>query len=211
MEQMKDQLMKKYRHNDYRHLLQVRVEDEQNSDNDEYFVVEGKAVTFDEETVLFKQDGIEYKEKILREAFNNTNMDDVFLKFNHESSVMAVARTKNHTLDIDVRDDGVYIKAFLSKKIRGAVELYEAIKEGLIDKMSFAFTINEESYDSDNHLWTVRSIDKLYDVAAVEVPAYENTFIYARRFDDVEALSTKVEALEVKRSKDILRNLLKDI
>lgn len=216
MEQMKMNLEKKYRHNDYRHIMQIRVAEEEAPKDDEkeddgYYVVEGKAVTFDEETTLFRQDGIDYKEKILREAFDNTNMDDVFLKFNHESSVMGVARTKNKTLDIDVRDDGVYIKAKLSKKIRGAVELYEAIKEGLIDKMSFAFTISDEEYDEKAHLWTVRGIDKLYDVAAVEIPTYENTYIYARRFDDVEALSAKVEALEVEQKRNILKEMLKDI
>lgn len=180
-------------HNDYRREIQIRSDSIE--EDDKYYYVEGKAVTFDEATVLFNYGGNDYKEVIARAAFDNADISNVFLKFNHESSVMAVARTKNHTLEIEVRDDGVYIKAKLSKKLSGAVDLYNAISEGLIDKMSFAFTINEESFNEETLTWTVRSIGTVYDVAAVEIPAYDNTYIYARRRNDVEARMQQVEAV----------------
>ena len=47
--------------------------------------------------------------------------------------------------------------------------------------MSFAFTIEDEDYDIETHTYTIRSIDKLFDVAAVDFPAYNNTSISARK------------------------------
>ena len=47
--------------------------------------------------------------------------------------------------------------------------------------MSFAFTIEDEDYDIETHTYTIRSIDKLFDVAAVDFPAYDNTSISARK------------------------------
>ena len=59
-------------------------------------------------------------------------------------------------------------------------ELYEEIKGGYIDRMSFCFTIKEESYNQEEHLWRVLKVDKLYDVSAVDIPAYDTTSISAR-------------------------------
>jgi HK97 family phage prohead protease len=187
----KDELMKRmFKHDDYRHLMQVRALDQE----DDKMIIEGKAVTFDEATVLFKMDGVEYKEVIARGSFDETDMDYAFLKYNHTDSIMAMARTKNGTLQIDVRDDGVYIRAELANTTAGR-DLYELVKRGDIDKMSFAFTIKEESYDKEERTWTVHKVDRLYDVAAVTVPAYENTQLFARRFGEVEATrKAEVEA-----------------
>lgn len=62
--------------------------------------------------------------------------------------------------------------------------------------MSFAFTTDVEAQDNsvDGEVtFTVQKIRKLYDVAAVMVPAYENTEIYARRQGEVETYLAKVE------------------
>lgn len=190
-----------FRHNDYRHLMQVRVLGE-NTESDK-MMIEGKAVSFDDPTVLFEYDGVEYKEIIAKGAMDEADMSHAYLKYNHSSSIMAMARYKNGTLKIDVRDDGVYIQAELANTTSGR-DLYELVKRGDIDKMSFAFTIREESYDKQEHTWTVRKIDKLYDVAAVEVPAYENTELFARRYGEVEASRRKeVEALSQARARRV--------
>jgi HK97 family phage prohead protease len=199
-------LSKMYRHNDYRHEMQIRIaqpgEGEQETDA---MIIEGRAVTFDEETVLFEYDGIEYKEIIAKGAFDNTDMSYAFMKYNHSDTIMAMARTKNNTLQIDVRDDGVYVKAELADTTAGR-DLYTLVKRGDIDKMSFSFTIEEESYNKESRTWTVRKIDKLYDVAAVTVPAYENTDLYARRYGEVEtSRSQEVEAEALERSRTVTR------
>jgi len=192
-----------FRHNDYRRSIQVRAVADLPETESGKMIVEGKAVTFDEETILFTYEDVEYKEVIARGAFDDADMTQAFLKYNHTDSIMAMARTKNKTLQIDIRDDGVYIRAELANTSAGR-DLYELVKRGDIDKMSFAFTIKEESFDAKEHRWTVRKIDKLYDVAAVTVPAYDSTDLYARRYDEAEAnrrQEVEASALELDRAK----------
>lgn len=188
-----------FRHNDYRHLMQVRVLGE-NTESDK-MMIEGKAVSFDDPTVLFEYDGVEYKEIIESGALDETDLSNAYLKYNHSSGIMAMARYKNGSLKIDTATGE--IKAELANTTGGR-DLYELVRSGIIDKMSFAFTIREESYDKQEHTWTVRKIDKLYDVAAVEVPAYENTELFARRYGEVEASRRKeVEALSQARARRV--------
>lgn len=142
--------------------------------------VEGYAARFDSPTVLFELDGVEYKEQISRSAFESAKMDDCYLNYNHQGKVMA--RTRNKTLQVNVDDQGLYIRARLDGTEEGR-KLYEEIRGGYIDKMSFAFSIAEESFDRDERMWTVQRIKRLYDVSAVALPAYSDTSISARMAD----------------------------
>lgn len=146
--------------------------------------VEGYAVRFDSPTVLFEMNGIQYKEQICRGAFEGTKMDDVIFNYNHGGKVMA--RTRNKTLQLEVDESGIKIRARLDGTEEGR-KLYEEISGGYIDRMSFRFTIKEESYDEDEHQWNVRQVKRLYDVSAVDIPAYEDTSIEARKNSILEA------------------------
>ena len=137
--------------------------------------VEGRAVSFNSPTVLFEIAETQYKEQIDSRAFEETNMSDVIFNYNHGGKVLA--RTRNKTLVVDVREDGVYIRARLDGTEEG----------GYIDRMSFQFTIREQSYDKENHMWTVRKVKRLYDVSAVDIPAYDDTSIEARKNSVLEA------------------------
>jgi HK97 family phage prohead protease len=163
-------------------------------------IVEGYAATFNQPTVLWEYDGIEYKEEIDRNAFTNTQMADVVMNYNHSGK--PVARTKNSTLQLEVDSIGLKIKADLSGTEEGR-KLYEEIKGGYIDKMSFAFTVSEESYNKDTRTRRITGIKRLYDVAAVDIPAYDTTNISARDFFQAEAEREEAEAL--KRSRDKLK------
>lgn len=146
--------------------------------------VEGKAITFDSPTVLFEMGGVEYKEQIDSRALEDAQMSDVIFNYNHGGKVMA--RTRNKTLQLEIKTDGLYIRARLDGTAEGR-QLYEEIKGGYIDRMSFRFSVREESYDKENHMWTVRRIKRLYDVSAVDMPAYEDTSIEARKNSILEA------------------------
>ena len=97
-----------------------------------------------------------------------------------------LARTRHKPLVVDVREDGVYIRARLDGTEEGR-KLYDEIKGGYIDRMSFQFTIRDQSYDKENHMWTVRKVKRLYDVSAVDIPAYDDTSIEARKNSILEA------------------------
>ena len=166
-------------------------------DDDELYV-EGKACSFDDPTVLYSFNGVDYKEQIDSRAFEDAEMDDVIFNYNHGGKV--VARTRNDTLELNVKDDGLYVKARLDGTEEGR-KLYEEIKGGYVDRMSFAFSVQEDSYDTEEHLRTVRKIKRLYDVSAVDIPAYDSTSIAARSF---EKLEEEIEEKERRKKKVIL-------
>lgn len=145
----------------------------------ESYIVEGYATTFEDPYVLYHDyDGNEIKEVIDRHALDETDMRDVIMQFDHNGRVFA--RNKNGTLNLTVDEHGLKIRADLGST-ENSRSLYEDIKAGLIDQMSFAFTITEESYDKEKRTYRVLRIGRLYDVSAVSIPANPGTDISAAR------------------------------
>lgn len=158
--------------------------------------VEGYAAIFESPAVLYSCDGVDYREVIDREAFSGAQMADVVMNYNHQGK--PVARTKNGTLQLRVDSTGLQIRADLSGTEEGR-RLYEEIRGGYIDKMSFAFTVSEDSYDRDTHTRRILGIQRLYDVAAVDLPAYDATNISARSYFSAEA--EKADRAEARAAK----------
>lgn len=168
--------------------------------------IEGVPIVFEQPTVLFEMDGIKYYEVIDRNALQGAKIDDVVLNINHTGK--ACAKTKNGTLELDVRDYDVLMRADLSKNASGR-ELYESIQNGFYDKMSFAFTYTETSYDKATRTRRILKIDRLYDVSAVDFPAYNQTSLQARSFFEAEAQKEIVETIELEKRKRALQLKLK--
>lgn len=146
-------------------------------------IITGYAVVFDQRTVLYKDPmtGIEYGEIIDRHALDGADMDDVVLRYNHQGRVLA--RTRNNSLQLSVDSRGLQIRADMSGSDE-AMSLYKDVKSGLLDKMSFAFQIKEESYDRETNTRRILAISCLRDVSLVDFPAYDQTQVSARsRFE----------------------------
>lgn len=143
-------------------------------DSDAY--VEGYAATY-EPYLLHEIDGVKYYECFARGCFEGCDMADIIMQYDHSGRVFA--RTRNNTLIVEPDDNGLFICADLSKS-DGSRELYNDIKAGLIDRMSWAFVSAEYSYNKDTHTLTHNKIKKIYDVSAVSIPANDNTSIYTR-------------------------------
>lgn len=167
---------------------------------DEEMTVEGYAAVFESPTILYSDGEIDYKEIVDRNAFSNAQMIDVVMNYNHQGK--PVARTKNSTLTLSVDEAGLRIKAVLSGTEEGR-RLYEEIKGGYIDKMSFAFVVSEDSYDRDTHTRRILGIKRLYDVAAVDIPAYDATSISARSYFSAEAEKMKTAEARAKKVKKL--------
>ena len=165
--------------------------------------VEGYAVRFNSPTVLFEINETEYREQIDNRAFEGCDMSDVIFNYNHSGKVMA--RTRNHTLQLNIDEQGLYIRARLDGTEEGR-RLYDEIQGGYIDRMSFQFTVREEEFDEKEHMWTVRKLKRLYDVSAVDIPAYDDTSIEARRDSILEAEAE--EKRERKAAADLQRRKL---
>lgn len=159
------------------------------SANDDEKIVEGYATVFNQPYVLYKWSDYEVDEQIDSRAFDNADMSDVIMQYDHHGKVYA--RTSNDTLRLTVDDHGLKVRADLSGTEIGR-QLYEEIKGGYTTKMSFGFTVSEDTRvvteDHDNNkttvLRTITKIGKLYDVSAVSLPANDATSISARSYGE---------------------------
>lgn len=173
-------------------------EEKKESEDDGYYHLEGKAVCFDDPTILYTKEmtgnDFDISEVMEKDCFNEADISDVVLNVNHGEGNFGVARTRNKTLSLDIRNDGVYINAKLKKDNPRCEQFYRDVSDGLLDRMSFAFTIDDEEYDEESHTYHVRKVGKVYDVSAVEFPAYGNTSISAARSADLEKLADELES-----------------
>jgi HK97 family phage prohead protease len=172
----------------------------------EEMIVEGYACRFNEATVLWEYDGKEYKEQVDDRALSEADMSDVIFNYNHGGKV--VARTRNKTLELKVDKKGLFVRAKLDGTEEGR-KLFAEIKGGYIDRMSYAYTVKESAYDSENRTRTIRKIKKVYDVSAVDIPAYDTTSISARSAFEVE-IEKEMKAAEAaeRRRKLLLQTYL---
>ena len=189
------------------------------SDENDSYIVEGYATTFDQPYHLYytkngKGEKIEVREMVSRDAFANTDSRDTILQFDHEGKVYA--RVSNDTLKLSVDDHGLFVRAYLGGTEIGR-NLYEEIKGGYINKMSFGFTVDEDEMkpEGDGYLRTIKSVGKLFDVSAVSIPANDYTEISARNHIDGAIDEIEAERLRLEEERRALaeqkENLLKKL
>ncbi len=180
-------------------------------DEEQRYIVEGYATTFDDPYVLFEYDGNKYMEQITRDALLNADMGDVIFLYNHEG--MVYARQSNGTLQLSLNEHGLYVRADLSST-EASREMYESIKAGLVTQMSWSFTVEEESYNEKTRTRTILKVRKVYDVSAVSIPANPNTDISARSYWDgvieEERRRERERAEKVERIKELLKGVNPD-
>ncbi|MBR3240939.1 MAG: HK97 family phage prohead protease [Oscillospiraceae bacterium] len=158
------------------------------------FFVEGHAATF-EPYVLLSVDGVDYSERIEPTAFDDADMSDVVLRVDHEGRVYA--RSSAGTLSVWTDENGLAQRADLSRT-QAARELYAEIEAGNYPKMSFAFTVAEDHYESDTHTRVIDRIAKVFDVSPVSFPANPGTelSVSTRSYFDGVIEMEKAERLE---------------
>lgn len=166
------------------------------------FYVEGYATTFDSPYLLYEIEGTKYHERIDAHALDGADMSDVIMQYDHEGRVFA--RQSNGSLILIPDHKGLLIAADLGRTdlARG---LYQDIRQGMITKMSWAFTVKTDSYDRATHTRTILEIKKVYDVSAVSMPANGDTEISARSFahrsyeaERQELLSRRARLLKIR-------------
>ena len=146
---------------------------------DEKMEIKGYAVVFN------SPETYGYTEIISEKALDNADMSDVVLRYNHNDSFMVLARTRNKSLKLEKDKKGLKIDAILQDDITEHKNIFNAIKSGLIDKQSFAFTVEEDEYDYESDTRTITNIGKLFDVSVVDQPFYNATDVsIASKNDD---------------------------
>lgn len=178
------------------------------NDADEKMIVRGYASTFNEPYTLFEYEGVKYQEQVDSHAFDEADMSDVIFQYNHEGRVFA--RQSNNTLSVFPDEKGLSIEADLGGTEIGR-GLYEEIKGGYTNKMSFGFRVLEDKWEERTNeegtkveLRTITKIDKVYDVSAVSIPANDATSISVRNLSDgviAKVQAERLAALELERAK----------
>ncbi len=122
-----------------------------------------------------------YKEVILHGAIDFENQD-VRCLFSHDNRYV-LGRTKNNTLKLETRDDGLYFAVDIPNTT-WASDLSKSVKRGDIDKMSFGFYPLESRWLDDSatmqkYGMAVKEISKLHlvEISIVSSPAYSQTSV----------------------------------
>lgn len=191
---------------EYRNILVQDLEIREAGADSNEMIVEGYATTFNQIYQLYSGRYYRVNEQIDPHAFDECDMSDVIMQYDHNGRVFA--RTSNKTLTLTVDKHGLKIRADLSGTEIGR-QLYEEIKGGYTSKMSFGFVVAEdkreetEDYENDvvTVLRTITKISKLYDVSAVSLPANDATEISARSFGEGVIAEIEKERFE-KRERD---------
>lgn len=172
--------------------------------------ISGKAISFDTESNDIGFIEILHRGCISQELIDSSNI--VFL-YNHDyNQVIARANKGKGTLNIDLRDDGVYFDLDVPNTTMGN-DLLENIRLGNITQCSFGFRYaNEEGAYKDEKIgdvWyrNVYKIGELFDLSAVTYPAYDDTYVNARmqerskmedKLKETEEIQEEVRAEEKK-------------
>lgn len=179
------------------------------SDNDERSI-EGFASVFNQETDI----GWFY-EKIDEHAFDECDMSDVYLLMNHDPNLI-LAGTQNNSLELSVQDKGLFQRATIVNTTQGN-DYLQLVKEGLIRKMSFGFTIDRDNgcewYEDENgnEHRIIKKIDRLFDVSIVTYPAYDGTSVRSmdeldedakKHFEEKRKMEIKEEVIEETRTEE---------
>ena len=178
------------------------------------YIVDGYATTFDSPYELFRDGKYIVMEQVDRHAFDEAYTEDTIFQYDH--SGMVYARTRNNTLKLEMNDHGLKVTADLSST-EASRGIWDAIDKGLIDRMSFAFTVTGDSYEEEEQengdiilTRTIKKIGRLYDVSAVSFPANEGTSISARTKElcDGEIKKFEAERLHAQEIKEMRTKIL---
>lgn len=170
--------------------------------------ITGRPIVFESKTNMGPFDEI-----IKRGALDKTDLRDVKFLVNHNTDMIPLARSRNNntnsTMQLMPGDDGMDIRVNLDIENNSeARALYSAIQRGDISGMSFMFGIDGEEWEaleSDHPTRNITSISKVFEVSAVNFPAYEDTQISARSKDVLDNARSTLES--VKNDSDIIEAL----
>jgi len=156
----------------------IKLEVRESGASPDEITVQGHAAVFDN----LSHDLGGFRERIAPGAFNDVlgTQPDVHLVIGHNMS-MPLARTANGTLELVEDGEGLRIWARVNTQLSYAKDLAEQLRTGLVDQMSFAFTVAEDGDEwvkdeqTGTIMRTVRKVAGLYDVSVVAQGAYPQT------------------------------------
>ena len=188
---------------------ELRAFDMNDLKSDEQGVITGHAAVFESKADLYW-----WEETIARGAFDECDFTDVPLFKNHDTRGTPLARSRrnngNSTMTLTIDDVGLKISANLD--IENNIEaksVYSSVKRGDMTGMSFMFDVKEEKWadlDKDYPKRTILKIGKVYEVSAVNFPAYKKTDIQAASSDGSFGVVDTMKGVLEKAKKEYREN-----
>ena len=133
-----------------------------------------------------------FREKSARGAFEECNLSDVIMCFNHRDDAI-LARTTSGTLQLEVDDIGLRF-TFEAPNTSCGNDMVELVRRGDISKCSFRFGVAQDAWvyaDEQNGLEmderTIFKFSRVVDVALVVFPAYQDTEASVRHLEERKA------------------------
>lgn len=128
-----------------------------------------------------------YQERIAPGAFDEVLKDDVVALFNHDPNypLARTSGTGDGKLSLFLNADGDLGYRFKIPNTTAGNDLKENLRNGVVSKSSFAFSIESEEWkyadkENETDLRTITKIKRLYDVSPVTYPAYNDTDVALR-------------------------------
>lgn len=148
-----------------------------------------------------------YREMIAPGAFSDAvKSDDVRALWNHNPDHV-LGRNKAGTLILSEDERGLAIE-IIPPDTQLARDLMTSIERGDVTQMSFAFSVrpNGQSWGQDDDGNDVRTLTnvRLYDVSPVTYPAYTETDVAVRSFNDWKKTQEKPDYSLERRKLDLL-------
>lgn len=140
-----------------------------------------------------------FREQILPEAVDGIiEKSDVMAVLNHDASrgILARSRYGNGSLTLEADEKGLRY-TFDAPRTALGDECLEYLRRGDITQSSFAFVVAEDSWEKQSdgtYIRTIRKFDRLFDVSPVFTPAYAETSVSCRSFDEFKAEEERKEA-----------------
>jgi hypothetical protein len=190
-------------------LKETRLADVTLHEEDDKMIIEGYAIVFNSETLIGDEE-YGFIEEIDNRALSETKMKDVPMKYNHMDSFLILARTRNKSLTLTIDNKGLKVRAELLDTNTNQ-DIYKMVRSGLLDKMSFAFMVDEQVWNREGKIpkRTITKIERLYDVSVVDTPAYDATSIYARSLESMELELKAMDMVEQEEQSKIIRKRIK--
>ena len=170
---------------------------------DDKKIIEGRAIPFNSESRLLYEDNKEFNEIIIPEATESSDFSRAYLTYNHSrDDVFATVRANSLTTFKD--EEGISFRAVLNNTQK-ANDMYEMVRSGDIAGLSFNMIVGDRDYTysrgEDGKLkrviHNIRAILEISLISGLMTPAYAETKVWARGFD--EYLTQEQEAERKKK------------
>lgn len=179
----------------FRQGLKTRVE----KGNEDKRIIRGYPILFDEVT---DRAGY-FKEKVDRHALDDVDLSEVLLVVGHDFNNLLARAGVNMRLEVD--DTGLWFEAELGDTEYDKT-IYDRVRRGILDGMSFGFTIDALETDYDAEVDTIKRIGQLFEITLTPIPAYPQTVATA-----VERKAEHEKELQAEKDKEKIEELDKQL